>query len=302
MKPRINIVLITGITLIVLGFAAACSSAVPVPGSAAKAPPPPPSPFKVASLAVNPAEVNAGVKALITAQVTNTGSADDSYVGEIRIDNVDIRSLPAYSYSDEVSIPAGGTQILSVSTSISYPGKYRVTWGENSQYLMVKEDESSPASAPLSATVSVAAPDFTATDVITGQAVSLKQFSGSTVLLNFVNYGCDPSLNNVVSAQLKYIKELQAQRNDFIPVSVFCGCCPPEVLRQFARDNGFNWPWILDTSYLITSNYGSYLRKYGYPTLVFIDKDQFINNATGYTRSVALADLLNKLSPDRVQS
>ncbi len=293
MKPRISLVLVIGVAILVLGFAAACSSTVAATRSLGKVPPP--NPFKVVSLAVNPSEVNAGVAALITAQVTNTQTIDDSYVGEVRIDNVSNPSLPTYTYSDEVNIPAGTTQIVSVSTAISYGGKYKVTWGDSSQYLTVNEDESRPAGA-VAPSGPVTAPNFTGTDVVTGKAISLKQFSGTPVLLSLVNYGCDPSLNNVVSAQLKTIKELQAQRSDFAPVSVFCGCCPPEVLRQFARDNGFNWPWILDTGNTITFKYGNYLRKYGYPTLVLIDKDQSINIATGYTKTPALIDLLNKLA------
>ena len=42
--------------------------------------------------------------------------------------------------------------------------------------------------------VGTAAPDFTATDVVTGQTVTLAQFKGKTVLLNFVNYGCNAGL------------------------------------------------------------------------------------------------------------
>jgi peroxiredoxin len=128
--------------------------------------------------------------------------------------------------------------------------------------------------------------------VVTGKAVSLKQFAGTPILLNFVNYGCSPSINNVVSAQLLAIKQLKQQRSDFMPVSVFCGCCPPDVLRQFAKQNNFDWPWILDTDYSIAAKYGNYLKKYSYPTLVFIDKAMVI---TEYTGAIDIPTLTKKI-------
>jgi peroxiredoxin len=132
------------------------------------------------------------------------------------------------------------------------------------------------------------APDFTGVDVVTGQSVSLQQFKGKTVLLNLVNYGCSPEINTAVNAQLVAIRELARQRDDFIPVSVFCGCCSPETLRQFAKSNDLNWPWLLDTGNSIVPKYSGYLAQFGYPTLIFIDKDQIITDASG---ALTLAEL-----------
>ena len=112
------------------------------------------------------------------------------------------------------------------------------------------------------------------------------------VLLNFVNYGCDPSTNNVVSKQLLAIKELQQTRSGFTPVSVFCGCCPDDVLKDFATQNDLEWPWILDTDYSIVNSYLDYLRRYGYPTLIYIDQEMHIRDVTGYN---GLDDLSAKL-------
>jgi peroxiredoxin len=151
-------------------------------------------------------------------------------------------------------------------------------------------DVSSPVSpAVSSAPINVPAPDFNAVDVVTGKAVSLQQFAGKTILLNFVNYGCNPNINGAVSAQLQTIKQLKQQGVDFVPVSVFCGCCSPDVLRQFAKQNSFDWPWILDTSYSIAAKYDNYLGQYGYPTLVFIDKGMVIREYTGEVDLSALA-------------
>ncbi len=127
------------------------------------------------------------------------------------------------------------------------------------------------------------APDFTGVDVVTGQSISLSDYRGNTVLLNFVNYGCSSSLNKIVSDQLLTIRTLSEQRGDFVPVSIFCGCCPPDVLRNFAEENDMRWAWILDTDNTIVRQYDDHVRQYGYPTLVLIDRDQLVTEVAGYT-------------------
>lgn len=251
--------------------------------------------FEVTSLAVNPPETNPGVQVIVTAKVTNTSTVSYSYTPKIRIDNVTGGSLPSFQYLKDIDIPAGETELLSFVIPSDTPGKYKVTWGELSkEFMVVKADKNDTGN--YNATTKVTAPDFTSVDVVTNQEIKLSDFRGSMVLLNFVNYGCDPSLNNVVSKQLLAIKELKNQRSDFIPVSVFCGCCPPEVLRDFAEQNDLAWPWILDTDYSIVNSYISYLRQYGYPTLIFIDQEQNISEVTGYSDPAALSAKLNQIS------
>ncbi len=242
--------------------------------------------FQVSSLSINPPETNPGVQVIVTAKVTNTGSTKVSYTPKIRIDDIDGGSLPSFRYLKDVDMPAGITQQLSFVVPTESPGKYKVTWGElTGEFTVIGADKTDTGNAA----GSTIAPDFTAVDVVTNQQITLSSFKGSMVLLNFVNYGCDPSLNNVVSKQLLAIRELKKQRSDFVPVSVFCGCCPPEVLRDFARQNNLTWPWILDTDYSIVRKYLSQLREYGYPTLIFIDKEQNIREVAGYSDLTALS-------------
>ena len=140
------------------------------------------------------------------------------------------------------------------------------------------------------------APDFIGVDVVTNETISLNEFRGSVVLLNFVNYGCSRSLNEIVSAQLLAIRDLRELRDDFIPVSIFCGCCSPSVLRGFAQQNGLTWPWILDTDNSIVHEYVDYVREYGYPTLIFVDRDQYIREVTGYTDISTLSVKIGEIS------
>jgi len=241
--------------------------------------------FKTTDLSINPAEVYPGVEVIITAQVTNTGNNEAIYVAGLRLDDKTVDT-------EEVTFSAGASQPVSFTGSIGASGTYQVTWAERvgeflvprlTGELVVVGDE------PLdSIYTNIAAPDFTAIDVVSGESISLSQFSGSTILLNFVNYGCNPSTNEVVGAQILAIRELREQRDDFVPISVFCGCCPIDVLRDFAEENKLSWPWILDSDYSIVQEYALHLRKYGYPTLVFIDKKQLIREVTGYCDVSAL--------------
>jgi peroxiredoxin len=158
----------------------------------------------------------------------------------------------------------------------------------------VSLDASIPESAPPPDGSS--ALDFNGVDVMTGDPISLSEYRGTTVLLNFVNYGCSASLNEIVSDQLLIIKDLAEQRDDFAPLSVFCGCCPPEVLRDFAEQNNFEWSWLLDLDNAILRQYYDYLVQFGYPTLVLIDKDQRVIEVAGYTDLETLDAMIGDLS------
>lgn len=234
--------------------------------------------FQTTELAINPVEVNPGVEVLITAQVTNTGDTEDTYTAGLEINDVIVGTM-------EVTMAAGASQPVSFEGAGATPGTYKVTWIEfigetevphlTGEFVVVEPDETI---TPFPAT----APDFIGVDVVTNETISLSQFGGTVILLNFVNYGCSSSLNEIVSAQLLAIRDLREQRDDFIPVSIFCGCCPEDTLREFAIQNDLTWPWILDTDNSILPQYVEYLREYGYPTLIFIDKDQQITEVAGY--------------------
>ncbi len=282
------------IFIVLIGIVTACSATeVSVPEQTAGKAPSEVLAFETTELAINPAEVNPGVEVIITAQVINTGDTEGIYTAGLLIDDITTATT-------EVTLAAGANQLVSFAGSMSAPGTYKVTWTELvGEFLVprltgevvVVEDEPMESSGS-----KIAAPDFTAVDVVTGEMISLGQFNGSTVLLNFVNYGCSPSLNQVVSAQLLAIRDLKEARDDFVPISVFCGCCPPDLLREFAEENNLIWPWILDTDYSIVQKYTRYLREYGYPTLILIDKEQYIREVTGYNDVRSLDDKIDEAS------
>src|ERR1035437_1653295 len=277
-------------------LASACGTLKPAgPAAAAANSSATSSTFRVDSLTVNPAQVNAGVDALITAKVTNTGLTNLKYEGQVRIDNVSEPSLPTFLACQLVNVAPGSTQVVSVPATINNPGNYQVTLDGITQSFVVNPADPNALNNLLNSGTAVPAIDFTATDVVTGKTISLRDYRGKAILLNFVNYGCNPSVNDVVSAQLLSIKKLTDQRSDFIPVSVFCGCCPPDVLKKFAKDNNLNWPWILDTDNSIVAKYGKYVQQFGYPTLVYISPEFSITGVTGAVSQPALNDKLNSL-------
>jgi peroxiredoxin len=276
-----------GVVLFSLIFiAVACTAPTSIPSPA-------PTAFQTADLAINPAEVNPGVEIIITAQVTNTADTEATYGAGLMLNDVTVGTT-------EVTMAAGESKLVSFVGSMATLGTYEVTWAElvgeflvprlTGEFVVVGDEPIDLGGSE------IIAPDFTAVDVVTGETLSLGQFSGSAVLLNFVNLGCSSRLSEVVSAQLLAIQELRGQRNDFIPVSVFCGCCRPEVLREFAEQNDLTWPWILDTGNSIVGKYTSYLKQYGYPTLIFIDKEQNIREVTGYIDISTLSVKIDEIS------
>ncbi len=249
--------------------------------------------FETAELSINPVEVYAGVEVIITAQITNTSDSQQTYTAGLRFDDETV-------VTKELSFAAGENQPVSFIGSISTPGKYKVTWTELvgsflvprlTGELVVLEDDSTGSGG-----FRIPAPDFTAKDVVTGETITLSQYTGSKILLNFVNYGCDPTTNKIVGQQLLAIREFREQNIDVIPISVFCGCCPEDVLRDFATQNALTWPWILDSDNSIVQIYGNYLRKYGYPTLIFIDDNQNIREVTGYSDVSELEEKINQMT------
>ncbi len=284
---------LAAIVLVIAGVAAACS-----PGAANQAAPPPgnTAAFKVSSLTINPPETTAGINLIITAKVTNGGASQASYSPRIRIDNAAGGSLPVYRYQAQVPMGPGDTRLLTFVVNTDTPGRFRVTWGDQSGDFTVDPGNNAGTGAPDAGSP---APDFTGVDVVTGKPITLSSYRGKAVLLNFVNYGCDPSVNDVVSKELLAVKQLTQQRTDFVPLSVFCGCCPPDVLRSFANQNQLNWPWLLDTDGSIINSYLSYLRNYGYPTLVFVDADGNITGSAGYTELNALSAKLDQVVGQR---
>jgi len=78
--------------------------------------------FKLSGLTVDPGEVAARDEVVITAQVTNVSSVNDTYNAELKINDVT-------EASQKVSLPAGETQTLTFAIFKDAPGTYKVNLG-----------------------------------------------------------------------------------------------------------------------------------------------------------------------------
>ena len=100
------------------------------------------TPFQVTGLVVSPAAVKSGEAVVITADLTNTGDAGDSYTLELRINDTAVLET-------EVTLPAGETREVRFSGREEAPGTYVVSLGELSgQFVVVEPGETLLVSAP----------------------------------------------------------------------------------------------------------------------------------------------------------
>jgi len=100
------------------------------------------APIQVTNLVVSPAAVKSGEAVVITADLTNTGDAGDSYTLELRINGTAVMAA-------EVNVPVGETREVRFSGGEEAPGTYVVSLGEASgQFVVVEPGETLLVSAP----------------------------------------------------------------------------------------------------------------------------------------------------------
>jgi peroxiredoxin len=104
------------------------------------------------------------------------------------------------------------------------------------------------------------APDFTLSN-LAGEDVSLSDFRGQYVLLNFWATWCPPCRQ-----EMPELNSFSAAENDFVVVGVNIGEQPNKV-KKFMEDNGYNYPTLLDQTREIASIY----QVSAIPTSYFID-------------------------------
>lgn len=127
------------------------------------------APFQVIGLVVSPAEVKPGEAVVITADLTNTGDAEDSYTLELRINDTAVLVT-------EVTVPAGETGKLRFLDREEAPGTYVVSLGELSgQFVVVEPGESLLVSDPASG---AAAPEQSTPSCCGGSAEPVRSGCG----------------------------------------------------------------------------------------------------------------------------
>lgn len=111
------------------------------------------------------------------------------------------------------------------------------------------------------------APDFTLTD-LEGNSVTLSEFLGKPVVINFWATWCPPC-----KAEMPVIQQMiEDYPGEFIVMAVNAGE-KEDVIREFVRDNDYDFIFFSDASNSTAYLYGVS----GYPTSAFIDEDGILN-------------------------
>ena len=115
--------------------------------------------------------------------------------------------------------------------------------------------------------VGEAAPDFTLVD-LEGNQVTLSDFRGKTVFVNFWATWCPPC-----RAEMPEIEAIYQEYKDKGVVVIGVDILESEdVVRQFVEQGGYNWTFVLDTSGEVAGNY----KVTAIPISFFIDREGII--------------------------
>jgi peroxiredoxin len=121
--------------------------------------------------------------------------------------------------------------------------------------------------APGAAVVGRPAPDFTLAD-LDGNQVSLSDFRGETVFINFWATWCPPCREEMPAIEALY---QQYKDKDVVVLGVDILETEGEV-RQFVEEGDYSWTFVLDTTGEVTASY----QVAAIPTSFFIDKEGII--------------------------
>ncbi len=111
------------------------------------------------------------------------------------------------------------------------------------------------------------APDFTLAD-LDGNQVSLSDFRGKTVFINFWATWCPPCREEMPAIEALY---QQYKDKDVVVLGVDILETEGEV-RQFVEEGGYSWTFVMDTTGEVTASY----QVGAIPTSFFIDKEGII--------------------------
>jgi peroxiredoxin len=154
--------------------------------------------------------------------------------------------------------------------------------------LAAPEDTTSAAvNAPVGLRVGQRAPDFT-TRLLTGETVSLSDYRGKVVLLNFWATWCGPCRQEMPELQTIY-ETRGAEGFVVLAVNYREG---PDAIAGFADEFGMTFPIALDQDGRVNEDlYGSAIA--GYPTSFLIDQNGVI--VSYFPRAVSGSELLAAL-------
>lgn len=137
--------------------------------------------------------------------------------------------------------------------------------------------------------VGKAARDFSL-ETVDGKLVSLSDYSGSVVLVNFWATWCPPCRAEIPDFEVAY----QAHKDDgFVVLGIEVGDSS-QMVKPFVADLGMSYPVLLDESSTVMKEY----RVPGLPTSLIVDRDGVIQvRHVGYLSAAKLDEYLAQVLP-----
>ncbi len=134
------------------------------------------------------------------------------------------------------------------------------------------------------------APDFQLSD-LDGKTVSLSDFQGKPVLINFWASWCRPCW-----AEMPYIQQVYEEWSDrgLVVLTINWGD-PSSKIKEFMRDYELSFPVLLDTKRVVAEKY----EVWSIPTTFFIDKNGIIQAKVigAFTDKAAIDTKLGEIIP-----
>ena len=161
-------------------------------------------------------------------------------------------------------------EALAELDKLNHPATLRKVYEEKSQLYSFMEDWEKAAEYRFRAaelTLGKLAPNFTLKD-INGETVSLKDFRGKVVLLDFWATWCEPCIHELPA--LKAIYEKHKHNSDFALISISSDV-DDQAVAEFVEDNKMPWIHIRETEEL-----GAKFNVIGIPHYTVIDKNGLI--------------------------
>ncbi|MDR7071227.1 TlpA disulfide reductase family protein [Fictibacillus barbaricus] len=116
------------------------------------------------------------------------------------------------------------------------------------------------------------APDFTL-KTLEGKQISLKDYRGKKVILNFWATWCPPCKGEIPEMQ-RFYKENHEKNVEILAVNLAFTETKPQKIKDFVRDYGMTFPIPLDEKNTINKQF----RAVSIPTSYFIDEKGIITN------------------------
>lgn len=139
--------------------------------------------------------------------------------------------------------------------------------------------------------VGESAPDFTLVD-LDGNQVSLSDFRGKTVFINFWATWCPPC-----RAEMPEIEAIYQEYKDKGVIVIGVDILESEdVVRRFVEQGGYSWTFVLDISGEVAANY----EVAAIPTSFFVDREGIIQAVSiGAMTKRAMENKLAEALPQR---